>query len=59
MDGVSNSLTLYKVTFHGEAYVLAESEEEVRKTYRKNANYLNEVVDKVSGVAKYDLVKDV
>ena len=28
MDGIPNSLTFYKVTFHGEAYVLAESEEE-------------------------------
>lgn len=44
MDGIPNSLTFYKVTFHGEAYVLAESEE-ARKTYRGNANYLNEVVD--------------
>lgn len=34
MDGIPNSLTFYKVTFHGEAYVLAESEEEARKTYR-------------------------
>lgn len=59
MDGIPNSLTFYKVTFHGEAYVLAESEEEVRKTYRKNANYLNEVVDKAISVAKYDNVEDV
>lgn len=59
MDGVQNSLILYKVTFHGEAYVLAESEEEARKTYRKNAVYLNEVVDEVSGMVKYDQVKDV
>ncbi len=59
MDGIPNSLTLYKVTFHGEAYVLAESEEEARKTYRGNATYLNEVVDEVSGTVKYDKVKDV
>ena len=59
MDGIPNSLTFYKVTFHGEAYVLAESEEEARKTYRGNANYLNEVVDEVSGTVKYDKVKDV
>ena len=31
MGGIPNSLTLYKVTFHGEAYVLAESEKEARK----------------------------
>lgn len=59
MDGVPNSLIFYKVAFHGEAYVLAESEEEARKTYRKNANYLNEVVDEVRGMVKYDQVKDV
>lgn len=59
MDGILNSLTFYKVTFHGEAYVLAESEEEARKIYRSNANYLNEVVDEVKGAVKYDRVKDV
>jgi len=32
MDRIPNSLILYKVTFHGEAYVLAKSEEEARKT---------------------------
>jgi len=47
------------VTFHGEAYVLAESEEEAKKTYRENANYLKEVLDEVSGMAKYDQVKDI
>ena len=59
MDGVPNSLTLYKVTFHGEAYVLAESEKEARKKYRENANYLNEVVDEISEKARYDQVEDV
>ena len=59
MDGIPNSLTFYKVTFHGEAYVLAESEEEARKTYREQANYLNEVVDGARGMIKYDQVKDV
>lgn len=59
MDGISNSLTFYKVTFHGEAYVLAESEEEAKKTYRERANYLNEVVDEVKGTIKYDYAKDV
>ena len=59
MEGIPNSLTLYKVIFHGEAYVLAESEKEARKTYRENANYLNEVVDKVKSTVKYDQVKDI
>lgn len=59
MDGIPNSLIFYKVTFHGEAYVLAESEEEARKTYRENANYLKEVIDEVGGLAKYDQVKDI
>ncbi len=59
MNGIPNSLILYKVTFHGEAYVLAKSEEETRKTYRERANYLNEVVDKVSSKAKYNQVKDI
>lgn len=59
MDGIPNSLTFYKVTFHGEAYVLAESEEEAKKTYRERANYLNEVVDEVKGTIKYDYAKDV
>ncbi len=59
MDKIPNSLTFYKVTFHGEAYVLAESEKEAKKTYRENANYLKEVVDEVGGMAKYDQVKDV
>lgn len=58
MDGIPNSLTFYKVTFHGEAYVLAESEEEAKKTYRNRANYLNEVVDEVNGTVKYNQVKD-
>lgn len=58
MDGIPNSLTFYKVTFHGETYVLAESEEEARRTYRKRANYLNEVVDEVNGTVKYNQVKD-
>ena len=58
MDEIPNSLTFYKVTFHGEAYVLAESEEEARKTYRERANYLNEVVDEVSGTVKYNQAKD-
>lgn len=59
MDGIPNSLIFYKVTFHGEAYVLAESEEEARKKYRVDANYLNEVVDEVRGIVKYNQVKDV
>jgi len=59
MNGIPNSLIFYKVTFHGEAYVLAESEEEARKIYRERANYLNEIVDEVSGKAKYDQVEDV
>lgn len=59
MDGIPNSLTLYKVIFHGEAYVLAESEEKARKTYRERASYLNEVVDEVSGTVRYDQVEDV
>lgn len=59
MRGIPNELILYKVTFHGEAYVLAESEKEARKMYRENANYLNEVVDEVSGIVKYDQVEDV
>ena len=59
MGGISNSLTLYKVTFHGEAYVLAESEKEARKIYRDRANYLNEVVDEVSGTVRYDQVEDI
>lgn len=59
MDGIPNSLTFYKVTFHREAYVLAESEEEARKTYRDNANYLYEVVDRVNGLVKYDQIKDI
>lgn len=59
MDEIPNNLTFYKVTFHGEAYVLAESEEEAKKTYRDNANYLKEVVDEVIGTVKYDQVKDV
>lgn len=59
MDKIPNSLTFYKVTFHGEAYVLAESEEKARKTYREDSNYLKEVVDKVTGTVKYDQVKDV
>lgn len=59
MDEIPNSLTFYKVTFHGESYVLAESEEEARKSYRRRANYLNEVVDEVSETVKYDQVKDV
>lgn len=59
MDGIPNSLTFYKVTFHGEAYVLAESEEEAKKTYRERANYLNEVVDEVKRTIKYDYAKDV
>lgn len=59
MDGIPNSLTFYKVTFHGEAYVLAESEEEAKRTYRGNSNYLNEIVDEVSGIVKYDQEKDV
>lgn len=59
MNGIPNSLTFYKVTFHGEAYVLAESEEEARKAYRERANYLNEIVDEVRGTVKYDQVKDI
>lgn len=59
MDEIPNSLNFYKVTFHGEAYVLAVSEEEARKTYRNNANYLNKVVDKVCGLIKYDQAKDI
>lgn len=59
MDRIQNSLTLYKVTFHGESYVLAESEEKARRTYRENANYLNEVVDDVSGIAKYNQVREI
>lgn len=59
MDGIPNSLIFYKVTFHGEAYVLAESEEEAKKTYRERANYLKEVVDEVKGIIKYDYAKDV
>lgn len=59
MDGIPNSMIFYKVTFHGEAYVLAETEEKARETYRENANYLNEVVDEVRGIVKYDQVKDV
>lgn len=59
MDGIPNSLFFYKVTFHDEAYVLAESEEEAEKTYRENANYLKEVVDEVNNIANYDIVKDV
>lgn len=59
MDGIPNSLTFYKVTFHGEAYVLAESEEEAKRKYRENANYLKEVVNEVIDIVKYDQVKDV
>lgn len=59
MDGIPSSLTFYKVTFHGKAYVLTESEEKAKKIYRKNANYLNEVVDEISVMVKYDQVRDV
>lgn len=59
MDGIPNSLTFYKVIFHGEAYVLAESNEEARKVYRERANYLNEVVDDVICTVKYDQVNDI
>lgn len=59
MNGMPNSLILYKVTFHGEAYVLAESKEKARKTYRECANYLNEIVDEVNCKVKYDQVEDV
>lgn len=59
MKGIPSSLTLYKVTFHGEAYVLAESKEEARKTYRERANYLNEMVDEINGKARYDEVIDI
>lgn len=58
IDGIPNSLTFYKVTFYGGAYVLAESEEEARKIYRNPSNYLYEVVDEVNGTVKYDQVKD-
>lgn len=59
MDEIPNSLTFYKVTFHGEAYVLAESEDEAREIYRERANYLKEIVDEVISTVKYDQVKDV
>ncbi len=58
MKGIPNELILYKVLFHGEAYVLASSEDEAKKIYRERANYLNEVVDEVSGKAKYNQVED-
>lgn len=35
MDGILNSLTLYKITFHGEAYVLEEPKEETRRYTEK------------------------
>lgn len=35
MDGIPNSMTLYKVNFHGEAYVLAETEEKAREHTEK------------------------
>ncbi len=59
MNGIPSSLTLYKVMFHGESYVLAESEEKARKTYRECANYLKEVIDEVSEKVRYDEVKDI
>lgn len=54
MEEMPNSMTLDKVTFHREAYVLAESEEDAMKTYREKANYLNEVVGEAKGIVKYD-----
>lgn len=59
MKGIPNELILYKVLFHGEAYVLASSEDEAKKIYREQANYLNEVVDEIIGKAKYSQVKDI
>ena len=53
LNGIPKELILYKVLFHGEAYVLASSEEEAKKIYKESANYLNEVVDSVTGKAKY------
>lgn len=53
INGIPKELVLYKVSFHGEAYVLASSEEEAKKIYKESANYLNEVVDSVTGKAKY------
>ena len=54
INGIPKELILYKVSFHGEAYVLASSEDEAKKIYRESANYLNEVVDSVTGKAKYN-----
>ncbi len=59
MKGIPNELILYKVLFHGESYVLASSEDEAKKIYREQANYLNEVVDEIIGKAKYNQVKDI
>lgn len=59
MNGIPNSLNLYKVTFHGESYVLAESEDKARKIYREDATYLNEVIDEINWKAKYNQVEDV
>lgn len=55
-NGIPKELILYKVLFHGESYVLASSEEEAKKIYRESANYLNEVVDNITGKAKYSQV---
>ena len=53
LNGIPKELILYKVLFDGKAYVLASSEEEAKKIYKESANYLNEVVDSVTGKAKY------
>lgn len=58
MNGIPKELILYRVLFHGESYVLASSDEEAKKIYRESANYLNEVVDSVTGKAKYSQISE-
>lgn len=58
MSSIPKELILYRVLFHGEAYVLASSEEEAKKIYRESADYLNEVVDNITGKAKYSQVSE-
>lgn len=57
-NGIPKELILYRVLFHDEAYVLASSEEEAKKIYRESADYLNEVVDNITGEAKYSQVSE-
>ena len=57
-NGIPKELILYRVLFHGESYVLASSEEEAKNIYRESANYLNEVVDNITGKAKYSQVSE-